>query len=89
MDIYNYYEPLVIDRIRVRAPDLLGDRASDHDLLEDIACLALNRLPTRYVRHQVDTTFYLSTGERNEMMKSIEEAVEEAVKRATKGAPRT
>jgi hypothetical protein len=28
--------------------------AHNHDLLADVACVALNRLPPRYIRHQVD-----------------------------------
>ncbi len=32
------------------------------ELLADVACVALNRLPARYIRHEVDYVFYLSGG---------------------------
>ena len=36
------------------------------ELLADVACVALNRLPPRYIRHEVDYVFYLSERERSE-----------------------
>lgn len=35
-------------------------------------------LPTRYVRHDVDTAFFLTSKERSEMDKSVHEAVTKA-----------
>jgi len=46
-----------------------------HELLADIACVALNRLPPRYIRHAVDFSFYLSEKERADMESAIAEAV--------------
>ena len=40
--------------------------ADNDDLLADVACVALNRLPPRYIRHEVDFAFYLSERERTE-----------------------
>ena len=40
-----------------------------------MACVALNRLPTRYIRHQVDLAFYLTEKERQENEKQVNEAV--------------
>jgi hypothetical protein len=37
--------------------------------------VALNRLPTRYIRHQVDLAFYLTEKERQENEKQVNEAV--------------
>ena len=42
------------------------------------APLALNRLPPRYIRHQVDYVFYLSERERGDSERQILEAVEYA-----------
>jgi len=44
-------------------------------LLADIACVALNRLPPRYIRHSVDFSFYLSEKERQEIDAAIRDSV--------------
>mgnify|MGYP006139518791 CR=1 FL=1 len=41
----------------------------------DVACVALNRLPPRYIRHEVDFAFYLTDRERIDNERSISEAV--------------
>jgi hypothetical protein len=46
------------------------------DMLADIACVALNRLPPRYIRHDVDFAFFQTDRERTETERSITEAVE-------------
>lgn len=74
--IHNYYEALVIEHIMntiAKEPDI------DEDFLEDVACLALNQLPARYVRHDVDMAFFLTTREREKMQTGITEAVLHAV----------
>jgi hypothetical protein len=53
----------------------LGD---DPELLADVACVALNRLQPRYIRHQVDFAFYLSERERSRQAKLVHDAVEQA-----------
>ena len=74
--IHNYYEQMVIDQI------LRSDKRSntDSNFLADVACVALNRLPPRYVRHDVDMTFFLSPAEMEEMIDLVVNAVNEAVK---------
>ena len=70
--IYNHHERSVFDAVRVasaRYPHLEGE------LLADIACVALNRLPPRYIRHEVDFAFYLTDKERGENERAITEAV--------------
>ena len=49
--------------------------AASNDLLCDVACVALNRLPPRYIRHEVDFSFYLTEHERLEIDNAIIEAV--------------
>jgi hypothetical protein len=72
--LYNHHEREVFAAVMAAAPDYpqleLGS-----DMLCDIACVALNRLPPRYIRHEVDFSFYLSERERVEMDKAIAEAV--------------
>jgi len=71
--IHNYYETLVVrELIQTFVEDI---RNIDEDYLQDIACIALNMLPSRYVRHDVDMAFFLTTDERTEMDKSVTEAV--------------
>ncbi|MDD5029827.1 MAG: late competence development ComFB family protein [Rhodoferax sp.] len=70
--VHNYYERAVFEavaRLSGSYPDF------DSGMLSDVACMALNRLPARYVRHDVDMMFYLSEPERA----SIEDALHEAL----------
>ena len=70
--IRNYYEQPVLAGIAEASPryPMLGG-----ELLADVACVALNRLPTRYIRHPVDLAFYLSDREREESARMVTEAV--------------
>lgn len=70
--IHNHHERNVFDAVRQAAPRF--PHLSD-ELLVDIACVALNRLPPRYIRHEVDFAFYLTDRERSENERLIEEAV--------------
>lgn len=73
--IHNYYEQMVLDQL-LRS----SDRATkDADFLADAACVALNRLPPRYIRHDVDMTFFLSPVEIDEMTSKVAKAVNDAV----------
>jgi len=72
--IHNHHERAVfalITEAAPRYPHLGGSR----ELHADVACVALNRLPPRYIRHEVDFSFYLSDKERNETEKALAEAV--------------
>jgi len=74
--IHNYYEPLVIQHILAQVADEEG--VEDENLLADIACVALNQLPARYVRHDIDTAFYLTDAEHEAMETAVTEAVAQA-----------
>ncbi|MFO1330607.1 MAG: late competence development ComFB family protein [Rubrivivax sp.] len=50
----------------------------DPELLADVACVALNRLQPRYIRHEVDFAFYLTDKERKAMDRQVNDAVEYA-----------
>lgn len=76
--IHNYYETLVVDYIM---NTMANDVDVDQDFLEDVACLALNQLPPRYVRHDVDMALFLTTREREKMQHNITEAVLSAAHR--------
>ena len=71
--IHNHHERSVCEAVResaARFPHL-----ADEELLADIACVALNRLPPRYIRHEVDFAFYLTDKERSDNERAIAEAV--------------
>lgn len=73
--VHNFYERLVFEEIASRAaqhPDF------STDMLVDVACVALNQLPARYVRHDVDLMFYLTEHERH----AIDTAIDAAMKNA-------
>jgi hypothetical protein len=75
--IHNHHERAVFDAVRTMATNF-PLAASEPALLADVACVALNRLPPRYIRHEVDLAFYLTEKERIEMARAVEEAVRSA-----------
>ena len=75
--IHNCNERAVFEAVRAGAADFPG-LAHDPDLLADVACVALNRLQPRYIRHEVDFAFYLTEKERNETERQVAEAVAHA-----------
>ena len=72
---HNFYERLVLDEI-LRADETAH---SDDDFRADVACVALNHLPPRYVRYDVDMSFFLSPQEYVEIEKKISKAVRKAI----------
>lgn len=81
-NFHNYFELLVVRRLQNMIQDNLLD--NNEDYLGDIACVALNQLPARYVRHDVDMAFYLTIEEREDMEKSVENALEMAIEYVNK-----
>lgn len=75
--INNHNERAVFDAVLSAAPRFPG-LAGQHDLLADVACVALNRLQPRYIRHPVDFAFYLTDGEREDSQRQVAEAVDYA-----------
>ena len=75
--IHNYYERLVVDEVVRRVRDNPGVTA---DMVADMACVALNRLPPRYVRHDVDLVFYLTEAERHQSDTAMDAAISDALK---------
>ncbi|MDQ2075213.1 late competence development ComFB family protein [Marinimicrobium sp. ABcell2] len=74
--IHNYYERLVLEEI-VNQSDRA--RQGDRDFLADTACVALNRLPPKYIRHNVDMTFFMSPQEVAETEQKVTDAVQAAL----------
>lgn len=74
-NIHNYYEKQVTEAIMNTNPRAL----KDSDFLADACCVALNHLPPRYIRHDVDMNFFMSPVEREEIAKKVQQAVDHAV----------
>lgn len=73
--IHNYYEQLVRDTILNE-----NERAhTDSDFLADVSCVALNHLPPRYIRHDVDMNFFMSPIEIDETQEKVKKAVNNAI----------
>jgi hypothetical protein len=71
--VHNYYERLVFEEVARRSEQY---QDFSPDMLGDVACVALNRLPARYVRHDVDLMFYLTEQERHAIELSLEEVLQ-------------
>ena len=69
--VHNYYEKLVFDEIN----HFYTNDAFNEDELEDIACLALNKIQPRYIRHNVDMCFFMSEDDRMKIVDEIKDAV--------------
>ena len=73
--VHNYYERLVFEDVaRISQEPRYHEFSAD--MLADVACLALNRLPVRYVRHDVDMMFYMTEQERETIERSMKEVLE-------------
>ncbi|WP_426416274.1 late competence development ComFB family protein [Aestuariirhabdus sp. LZHN29] len=74
-EFHNYYEKLVVADLQHR----FSDQAELHPLFADIACVALNHLPPRYIHYDIDMAYYLSPEEKKEMDDKVQHAVNLAV----------
>ncbi len=75
--VHNHNEQAVFDLIEAEAarqPDFAGQP----DLLADVACVALNALPPRYIRHSIDMSFYMTDQERLALESGVTNAVRSA-----------
>lgn len=72
--VHNFYEKKVFDEIN---ENYLRSGLTENQLA-DLACIALNRIPPKYIRYDIDMSFYMSGQEHQE----VEERVKQAVKKA-------
>jgi hypothetical protein len=75
--ISNYYEQVVSDEIRRQVDNRAKEPSMD--FMADVACVALNRLPPKYYRYEVDMAFYMSPNELFDVKESVTKAVTEAI----------
>lgn len=74
--LHNYYERLVVQEVHDQSERV---QKGDRDFLADVACVALNRLPPRYIRHDVDMTFFMSPQDMMEIERKVSQAVTDAL----------
>ena len=72
-NVHNYYERLVFE--------VMADKDLDisEDTYADIACVALNQLPTIYIRHELDMVAAHSPRELMAFRLEVHDAVSEAI----------
>jgi hypothetical protein len=69
----------VFERVTQLAPEYPRLVRSE-DKLVDVACLALNMLKPRYIRHSIDMLFHISNAEREKEAALVDSAVKAAFK---------
>jgi hypothetical protein len=79
--VHNHYERPVFDMVSRMAANF---PYLEEESLPDVACVALNRLGARYIRHSVDLAFYLTVKER----RGIEQNLYRPASRCGPGAER-
>ncbi|WP_178863680.1 late competence development ComFB family protein [Thiomicrorhabdus cannonii] len=72
--VHNYYDRLVFNEIA----ENYTERDLNNEQLADMACIALNHLPPRYIRYDIDMSFYMSGQERLETEERVRRAVHSA-----------
>jgi hypothetical protein len=73
--VHNYYERIVTETIANSNSRALDDA----DFMADVSCVALNHLPPKYIRHDVDMSFFMSPVEREEITNKVQQAVDHAI----------
>ncbi|MFT7686260.1 MAG: competence protein ComFB [Candidatus Azotimanducaceae bacterium] len=74
--IHNWYESVVFEKLARLSQ---SDSNLSMEQMSDIACVALNHLPPRYVRHTVDMSFYTSPQEKKEMENRVDLSILNAI----------
>lgn len=75
--VHNVHERTIFAAVVAAAPRYPGV-ADDAELLADVACVALNRVPPRYIRHGPDLAFFTTAREREAIDREIAESVDYA-----------
>ncbi len=71
--VVNYYEHLVYTGLANFRDELSADQ------IADATCLALNRLPAWYIRHNVDAHFFLHDDQIADMNRNVSQALDFAI----------
>ena len=76
--IRNYYEQMVAEEIVTQLHAVGRDVSTG--VMADIACVALNRLPPKYIRYEVDMAFYMSPDELMMTRQRVRDGVADAIR---------
>lgn len=83
----NYQEPAVCDQIKVVAARYPAP-SGNPDLVSDVACVALNSLKPRYIKHNVDMHFFETSSDRIRNEAAVRVAVDAAFEFVSRRANR-
>ncbi len=73
--VHNHHEAAVFAAVNAAAEHYPGI-ADDPELLADVACVALNRVPPHYICHSADLAFFTTEKERQATRRVIDESVD-------------
>jgi hypothetical protein len=79
--VTNVYEQLVIEHLLKVGADLSSEAQAD------AACLALNRLPSKYVRNAVDWMLFITPTDIERIGRAVDMAVTNAIARVLDNPP--
>lgn len=74
--VHNYFERLVFTEIN---ESYLNKNLSDQDIA-DMACIALNHIPPKYIRFDIDTSFFMTPEDYWTNQNKVKQALETAYK---------
>lgn len=74
--VVNYYKKMVLSQLE---DEPAIQEKGDADYLADVACVALNKLPPRYIRHPIDASFYITPTEHQQMELAVQKAISDAI----------
>jgi hypothetical protein len=77
IEIYNYFEKLVLNQVEYQLSE--QGKEADSEYVADIACVALNQLPAKYVRHVIDASFFMTEEEHGLAIAAVVDAVRKAI----------
>ena len=73
--VHNTHEKTVFAAVTAASARYPGV-SDDPELMADVACVALNRMPPHYIRHGADLAFFTTEKERQAITRNIGESVD-------------
>ena len=80
-EITNFTEILVEEAVNAMGLE----HSMDNELLQDVVCLALNKLPAHYVRSTMDVRINLALDNQQPLLKQVDAAIAEAINVVSSG----
>ena len=73
--VHNTHEKSVFAAVLAASARFPGV-SEDPELMADVACVALNRVPPHYIRHSADLAFFTTEKDRQMIARSIDDSVD-------------